>query len=686
RDERPVAGPGYLLDLPRLGVGIGDASDTRHERDYALLVDIGGRDTYVNHAGASTPLFPTALALDHGADPDVYRLNATTNLSAFAPFSRASGRGYVAGSTVEGPGPEVGDAPDAALGVAQGAGVFGIGVLVDGGEDNRFDVNLTLALCDTCDTRAVALGVAQGAGLVGVGILDLRPSALGYPSDLRVTVFANSTNPRAAEPAAIARAFAQGAGVFGVGILASEHPTAGDTYALNASVETVGRAARAASAGQGYSLRGLGVLLDAGGNNVLKAETLAQGAADDDHLSTPVPRVLSHTGAGGPDHFSTRARGTAAMLLLPGVGNDRLMATSASQAYAGAAGTAILFDAEGDDVRSLSSADLAFGQAAATVGGAAFLVDNRGDDTYHAAGFGVQAYGQGGLAVLVDVSGSDAYHAAGRAQATVRVWNTELASAQNQRPTGPLPGTALFVDRMGYDRYVIPHDAIAQGGVVQPTIRVLASPPTFAPSAAIFVDAGGTDEYQGRAWNQTGKRTADGNGGDRWTTNPHPYLGTGVDNEAITAAFASVADRLAATGTGARMTAHNATTDALWDAPTLNGTVLLRASLAVNGQANPAAGSSFDRAEFLFENRSLGRGAAGGGKFDFRWTTAERDALGRPLYPDGVREVQARVYPRVGTPVAGDAAASRRAAVDAEPLPARLTVSIDNAPLAQLPA
>lgn len=678
--DDPNGGAGFLLNLPRIGVAIGGGDDTRYERDYALVVDMGGWDTYLNHAGASSPAFPTSLLVDHGVEPDEYVLNVTTNLTSFFPYVKG-GNVLVPAASVANPYPAaVSDAPDAALGVAQGAGVYGVGILIDGGGANRFVTNVTTRTCETCRTRSIALGVAQGASLVGVGILDVQPE--GGANEFTVRTFANFSNVAVdaapGGPFGISRGIAQGATVLGVGILASEGERTADQYVVDA--RTAGRFTASAAAAQGYALHGLGVLLDEGGSNGFVGGDLAQAAADDDPLTLPVPPTISTTPLGPSWAFTSRARPTVAMLLLPGVGDDALVANAQAQSFAGIAGTSVLFDAEGDDTRDLLAPVNSSGQASANATGLAYLIDDRGDDAYTARGDFAQASAIDGVAVLVDLSGTDTYRARNQTQGHIRAENFEVTSVPT-RANAATPVAALFIDRMGLDHYVIAPNASAQGGA-----NLSASSST--PGAGVFVDGGGDDLYEGRAVGQDARPT-NGNGGSPatpWVTRAAPFFAGGIDTNELGNAMLTFADKLySTTGTGAALTVRTEDKTAAW--PTgepVNWTVTLRAGVFVNRNENTQAGGAFDRADFTYGGRPLAQATPVGGVFDHGWNTSRRSPSDRPLYPDGVHTLQAFVYPRAGTPTATDGT-GRRVAIDPEPLPASLTVRIDNPPQAQWP-
>ena len=713
RSSRPVdvdqnAGVHYLT-LPRLGILVGKDRSNAYATglDLALLVDVGGGDTYHTRAGASSPRFPTSLLVDVGMGGDTYDFNATTPLRGFATFRLADmGEPDLAPS-----GHDISQSRLQYVG-AQGAGVLGVGVLRDQGGANSFRVVATsTAACQLCDT--VTLGASQGTGVLGVGVLSVGP---GAGNRFHVETTATSQEGRAHTYTQ-----SQGAGVLGVGILSSEGSRAADTYALEASTRSVyPHAGHNATSGQGYGLQGAGYLLDMGGSNVLTARSLAQGAAQSTLLANygegtgasprsfgiQPPPIQLGPGNGGPlvaPPYETiqgfRPEASVGQLMLTGVGHDTLVATARAQGYAdGVASFGLLLDAEGNDRREMRPYALelptVLGQGAGIRGGTALLVDNRGNDRNHApASNGVQGYGALGQGLLVDLSGADEYEAADLAQGAVSNHFAGLFfNASNTRASHPAFG--LLMDRMGNDVYSILGLASAQG-----SSRFVAPPSggDAAVGVGVFIELGGMDVYTGVPAGQTPGRTQTGNDW-RWqqsaTSGNVRYSGLGIDGDNTAAVQNLLVNKGALLSVSPSQAIHE-------------GLVVLRLTLSAGDGKSPGVGlrlsdgspvnaSAIDRVEFFersteylgpgWENRTpaqqAGSATVGASTFDFNLSTDELDEHGLPAHPDGKDILYtAYLYPRVGTVDVDD----RRAAVDAEPLRSERLLTIDNRPVSRAP-
>ena len=130
------------LAFPLGRVVIAGFGDDRHTEDAALLIDLGGDDTYTNNAGGCGPEGGVALCIDHGGN-DKYL---------------APDRSYVQGFGFLGIGMLIdlgGNDVYKAKHFSQGAGILGVGVLWDKSGNDTFRAN---AFC-------------QGAGMFGLGML-----------------------------------------------------------------------------------------------------------------------------------------------------------------------------------------------------------------------------------------------------------------------------------------------------------------------------------------------------------------------------------------------------------------------------------------------------------------------------------------------------------------------------------
>ena len=707
----------FLLKLPRLGLAVGAQQTTLYapDLDLALLVDVGGDDVYANRAGATTPRFGASLAVDLGGS-DLYEFSGGANLSKFSAFHLSN----LNQSSIDAlPDPAADRAyADVAYAGAQGAGILGVGVLHDVGGSDRFRVELQHAGCRTCLIPGVAVGASQGAGILGVGLLvhaDPMPDSLAA---VEMSVSVNATGN--ATMGVITRTASQGAGLQGIGLLARESARGADLYELFAT-GTGGGPVDAATSGQGYAAGGVGILYDAGGANVFRADSLAQGVAEagsarnETRGPVPFPVFMSLP--------FPLASGFGA-LLLPGVGDDALSARERAQGFGTGGGVGLLYDAEGDDLRTLEPTGTrpALGQGAGTLLGAGVLLDGRGNDAYHVRGVRGQGIAVDGVGVLVDLAGADEYVAWSEAQGHVAMAEMEIAVQVGATPrtaqTG-LANFALLLDRTGNDLYKLHPGARGQGSVTLDSIPGLATTKVGA-GLAVFLDTGGEDFYDSSPPGRTSATpatpatprapptpetpetpetpdaptvldapatpsapaTPPGNDWS-WTvagppsnqaTGPAQVLrGLGMDEGRGTAAFALATSALA------RATAH--WLDGTAVAGPLNDTIELRAALHAQGTVLPA-GFTIDRAEFYDQGRLLGpaNGSADGRTWNRTWNTSALGEDGLPVYPDGRHAVEARLYPRVGTPVGADAT-GRRAAVDAEPVTALTSLDVDNPPL-----
>lgn len=652
-------GTEFLLRLPRLGIAVGAGVATTFVLDYAVAVDIGGDDVYSGRAGASTPVWGTAALIDSGAGSDVHVTTAATPLSQFSFF-----RAALPGSFAE----------DALVGSAQGAGVFGIGVLYDDGGANTFDARVhDDARADDPPRNASAAVVAQGAGFLGVGLLVLSKGNATFHAQ------AQADGLRRDEPIPRARAsgFSQGAGIVGIGILAIEAASGRDDYTLQA--EARGDGAKSRGGGQGYALSGVGILLDAGGSNQFTADSFAQGAADQ---GSP---ALSWSSAMAPSRMANHTLGA---LLLPGEGDDALFAESQSQGFAERGGSALLFDARGNDVRELrpEPGSSSLGQAAASEG-LALLLDGHGSDTYSSKATGApdraQAYAERGRALLVDLSGHDLYVAGTYAQAMV--WRT----SGDARLT-PL---ALLLDRMGEDQYIL-DDARAVGqanvtaataGLDGPTVgpvNVSAATAGLPAAGAFFVDASGFDSY-GSFPGVPVLPTQQTPPGDRnnWVWGNAAHVALGIDDESFSNAYRLLQGHLQIAG-GAYVDAR--LQNGAEVGAEVNGSVNLRAGMRTALGPLAQTRQMIERSEFQIDRRPLSPGNPSGDGYAATWDTTRIDAVRNLLFPDGVHLVSALLYPNatLSAPVDGS---SRSAGTDVEPFSANLSLAVDNPPITRGP-
>ncbi|MDI6732880.1 MAG: HEAT repeat domain-containing protein [Planctomycetota bacterium] len=309
-----------------------------HSDDVALLIDLGGDDTYSNNAGGTRSLStPVTICIDHSGN-DEY----TTDSS------------YVQGFGFLGVGLLVdleGSDKYVAKHFSQGAGIMGVGILWDRSGDDVYDAH---TFC-------------QGAGMFGLGILldddgcDLYESStlgqgagmtlgIGLLSDLKGNDRYELAIPGKKQPVGDLSGFGQGGAVSfrhwpwekkltaygGVGML------------LDASGDDVYRSGGAFSQGGSY-LMSLGVLFDAAGN--------------DQYLGGS---------QGGTVHLTNA-------ILIDKSGDDIYEGGSLSGATAGDRSVSFLIDYDGNDVYKSKGSSYASARKPFAL---AVMIDYKGNDTY----------------------------------------------------------------------------------------------------------------------------------------------------------------------------------------------------------------------------------------------------------------------------------------------------------------
>ncbi|HLD35538.1 MAG TPA: hypothetical protein VJC37_02365, partial [Planctomycetota bacterium] len=338
----------FELETPIGLVVIGGPADNIYTKDALLLVDLGGNDVHAHTAGSSEWVKSgISLTIDCGGS-DLY----------------ITRRNY-----------------------AQGAGVFGVGMLVDlAGDDYYNDTNSRMEF-------------GQGSAFAGVGLL--------WDDGGNDHFYADS--------------YSQGAAHIGIGLLVKNGGN--DFYS-------------ALTASEGFASNlGLGMLIDKGGNDSYIANDLypddirgkmdysnfCQGAG---HGNRTVVYPTKKEGIGmaggigmlidfsGNDSYSAGgfAQGTAywdALGMLVDVsGDDSYRATEYAQGGCVHLAAAGQFDFGGNDsYRNLASITLGTGKDY-SIG---IHIDTSGDDNYDALEHSMGMIMGGGLGLFIDGSGNDAY-------------------------------------------------------------------------------------------------------------------------------------------------------------------------------------------------------------------------------------------------------------------------------------
>lgn len=349
-----------VFDTPAGKVIVGDDTDqvydlATHGAEIAVLIDLGGDDTYRVPAGANASVdngVSVVLDLD-GTDDYGYAEVADPDDDPATLPSDADGRVTPALPLNQANGPI--SASDSAR---QGAGRLGIGMLVDVGSGSD-------------DYRS--LRMSQGAAVFGVGLLyDDGPATFQ------------------------AEALAQGAAIGGVGVLwaADVHPNQYQIW----------------HAGQGFGAAGgAGLAFDRGGSDGWTANVGESGSVL--YLS-PVDRGVSNRnlaqGAGYGD-LGVFAGGTG--ILRDAAGDDTYIAGTFAQGYGIGVAFGMLSDGSGGDVYEGRGVVQGVGEWRA--GG--LLRDEGGSDEYN-QNTALRLLGEGvgqtlGWGAFVDMQGTDAFGA-----------------------------------------------------------------------------------------------------------------------------------------------------------------------------------------------------------------------------------------------------------------------------------
>jgi hypothetical protein len=382
------AGSAYSVDIPTpmgriLLAGGGD--DTHFAPDCALLVDLGGDDSYLGATGASRHDLPVSVTVDIDGN-DTYA----------SPHEKTP---------------------------AQGAGVLGIGMLLDCAGDDRYEAHSFSQGCgrfgvgvqyDAAGNDAyVSRGFSQGAGLYGIGVLLDRAG-----NDTYNTVY-----------------YAQGYGFSGgcgllMDIAGDDRYVADDTDLVHVGDETPKHnesdaqgfgSGRRGDHTDGHNMSGgLGILDDLDGDDFYSAGVFAQGSGywfgygvlNDDRGDDRYRGVFFNLGASA--HF-------AIGVLFDNGGNDEsdlVMTLGFGTAHDGSA--AFYIDVDGDDTYTMSAADDRAVSLGSSLNNSFSLFANiRGDDRYAPVGntMGYSMARRGGewaqygptTGLFFDIGGNDEY-------------------------------------------------------------------------------------------------------------------------------------------------------------------------------------------------------------------------------------------------------------------------------------
>lgn len=364
-----VKGPVYdEFELPGgFKAVIGGTGNNTYQKDYAVIIDLGGGDIYECRCGGAVGGFaaPVSLVIDLGGD-DVYR-NSEKLVNQGAGLFGAGVLWDLSGNDSY-----------TAFHLSQGGGLFGIGVLVD---DDGFDTyragyftqgagnfgsGMVLELGGDDVYHAYSWAQAMG-GVLGYGLVyDREGDDLYYAG--------GKYRHLPLDPDQY-RSFAQG---FGFGWRDVASGGIGFLYDCNGNDKYISEVY-----GQGTSYWfALGMLLDEEGNDLYSAAQYSQGSGI--HLSVGALLDLE-----GDDHYFSRF-GPA-----QGEGHDVAVGW--------------LLDKDGDDVYYASG-----GQGIGLTNSVGIFIDSRGNDDYSSReglseGGANWARGTGGIGLFLDLQGDDRY-------------------------------------------------------------------------------------------------------------------------------------------------------------------------------------------------------------------------------------------------------------------------------------
>jgi hypothetical protein len=332
-----IGGPVLYFEETPLGrIAIGGEGANYYSLDAAVIIDLGGDDVYADAGGAKGSAAPVTVVIDLGGD-DQYAATAFVS----------QGSGFMGTAILI---DKSGDDTYTGAPLSQGAGVMGVGILVDyDGDDRYFGQEL-----------------AQGIGFWGFGLLLDTGGADRYHSHL----------------------FAQGVGgPKGVGLLV-------DIKGPDAYLATGKHRGTYGSKGifsgfsqgfgfgfRGYTSGGIGVLIDAEGQDKFRAGNFSQGGGYFFGLG-----ILKNAGREDDVYLGSRygqgfSAHSAMGILIDDGGNDRYSGqVGALQGAAWDKGAAALIDKSGDD---LYDTELQFfSQGAAAHNGFSLFLDQSGTDRY----------------------------------------------------------------------------------------------------------------------------------------------------------------------------------------------------------------------------------------------------------------------------------------------------------------
>jgi len=462
---KPV--PDLEIDTPIGAIVLGGPNASQYDEGglaerAALLLDVGGDDSYEVPVGAGRRDVPVSLAIDLGGkDSYGYPVYPDGADLPTRPPSDAAGRAVqfgVQGQTLSRKG-------------RQGSGVLGIGLLWDLGTD---------------DDKYASLALSQGAGSMGVGVLFDAGGNDEY----------------------VAESTSQGSAMWGIGALLDR--AGNDKH-------------RAFYASQGFGyVHGVGIAADGGGDDEWFADPGDPKIGGDPlYASAQLPgegntSMCQGAGFGRRDDTKKLYMGGGHGVLYDRAGSDKYTASVFAQGSGYWLGFGVLADKAGNDsykglwyVQGASAhfalgfhfdhaGDDVYNQGfpirATSIGvghdfSGALHVDEGGNDDYTAPGLSLGCGNSQGAGGLINVGGSDKYAPAGsNTYGCASLGHGGPYTARDDMPT-----YGIFVDAEGTDTYAQPSGGPAAADGATWSFNVYASQ-SGAPKTEA---SGGVDKSPG---------------------------------------------------------------------------------------------------------------------------------------------------------------------------------------------
>jgi HEAT repeat protein len=345
---------------------VGDSLENTYEGSFALILDLGGNDTYNL---ASNPAIEFSLIVDRNGD------------DSYAARDSAALAGAIFGTStvIDLAGNDLYRAGDLSL----GAGIFGCGAILDRAGDDVYDSG----------------SFSQGAGFVGLGILCDNAGRDSYTAAMQSQAFGY---------------------VGGAGLILER--SGNDTYFTKPAQTDILRYEDhylTLSQGCAFGYRpdysgGIGLLVESGGNDLYSSDIFGQGVGYWFCVGAIIDR-------GGHDCYRSYqyAQGAgihlAFGLLSDESGDDYYISKGVSQGCGHDLSLGLLADFSGNDC--YTAVDLS--QGAGSANGTGILYDADGIDAYSSKSkVNVNGYGDyrrefGSIGVQLDMAGADFYSARG---------------------------------------------------------------------------------------------------------------------------------------------------------------------------------------------------------------------------------------------------------------------------------